>query len=140
MSYDLNVFMGTGRLVKDIEVRYTDQGFAMGKIVVANNVYEKSAENSTHASFMNVKILGKKAESLAPYLQKGKLVGFQGTLKQKKWNKDGEWHEYWVVDNADVKLLGGGSGARPESGSQEQQSGDFGSQSGGGEFGDDIPF
>jgi single-strand DNA-binding protein len=40
--------------------------------------------------FLNIVIFGKMAESLAPNLTKGKLVGVSGTLKQEKYEKDGQ--------------------------------------------------
>jgi len=134
MSYDPNIWSGSGRLTKDIELSYTPGGLAIGKFCIANNVYRKgSGDKNVKTSFINVKILGQGAEKLAQYLTKGKPIHVTGEFVQDTWERDGQRHERWFVDNAKVYLLPDGS--RNSGGNSG-----YGGGSQGGGFEDDVPF
>ena len=55
-------------------------------------------------------MFGKIAESLKPYMTKGKQIVLQGALKQRTWNdNDGEKHYVVEIIVENVQLLGGGN-------------------------------
>jgi len=83
---DLNEVVITGRLTRDCEVRYTPSGTAVTDIVIASNrVWSKDSEKQEEATFADVTIWGKQAETLEQYLLKGRHVMVVGRLKLNKW-------------------------------------------------------
>ena len=51
---------------------------------------------------------GKTAETLQPYLTKGKQIYLEGRLQTRQWEKDGQKHYTTEVKADRVVLLGGG--------------------------------
>ena len=54
---------------------------------------------------------GKTAESLQPYLVKGKQIYLEGRLQTRQWEKDGQKHYTTEVKADKIVLLGGGAAA-----------------------------
>lgn len=73
-----------GNLTKDVELRYTPQGTAVGQFSIAVN------ELKDEVSFFEVVCFGKTAENCQQYIAKGSKVGVSGRLKQDRWEKDGQ--------------------------------------------------
>lgn len=62
---DINKTVLVGRLTKDIEIKYTNSGAAIGNLSIAVNRSRKQDDQWVdEASFFDVKIYGKMAESL----------------------------------------------------------------------------
>jgi len=59
-----------GRLTKDVDLRYTQSGLAVGHFSVAIDRPKKNGQ-SNGADFPNCVAYGKTAESLANYVHKG---------------------------------------------------------------------
>ncbi len=75
-----------GNLVKDLELKYTNNGMAIGTFALAvNRDVKKNGEWIKEASFFEVESFGKQPEALKPYMTKGKQVGVEGYLKQNRW-------------------------------------------------------
>ncbi|WP_296016659.1 single-stranded DNA-binding protein [uncultured Treponema sp.] len=109
---DINKTVLVGRLTKDIEIKYTNSGAAIGNLSIAVNRSRKQDDQwIDEASFFDVKIYGKMAESLRPYLTKGKQIAVEGFLKQERWQKDGQNFSKVTVGAENVQLLGGNSGS-----------------------------
>lgn len=107
---DINKTVLVGRLTRDIEIQYTNSGAAVGNLAIAVNRSRKQADQWVdEASFFDVKIYGKMAESLRPYLTKGKQIAVDGFLKQERWQKDGQNFSRVTVGVENVQLLGGNS-------------------------------
>lgn len=94
---DLNSVMLVGRVTRDCDANngcfaYLQNGTALAKFSIAVNRSRKgmNGEWEDEASFFNVTIFGKLAESLAPRLKKGVQVAVKGSLKQDRWEKDGQ--------------------------------------------------
>ena len=105
---DLNVVILLGRLTRDAEVQYTSTGMAIAKFAVAVNRSVKDGDTwKDEASFFDCTMFGKRAEVVAQYLTKGKQIGVSGSLKQDRWEKDGQNRSKVVVIVDDVQLLGG---------------------------------
>ena len=117
MANDLNCVFIVGRLTRDMELKYTSGGMAIGKFSLAVNRKKKSGEQWVdEASFFDVACFGKTAENLSQYMTKGKQVGVDGSLRQDRWTDESGNTRSRVVINADnIQLLGGGTEARQDS-------------------------
>ena len=94
---NLNETILEGNLTRDCGANerdfiYTQGGSAVATISVAVNSSKKQADGTygTEVSYFDVKIYGKTAENLKPYLKKGQGVLVVGALKQDRWEKDGK--------------------------------------------------
>ena len=108
---DLNEVVVSGRLTRDAELRYTPNGTAVTDIIVASNrIWSKDSEKQEEATFVEVTIWGKQAESLAKYMTKGRHVMLTGRLKLNKWETDeGEKRSKLTVTAEKVNLTPGGN-------------------------------
>jgi len=117
---DTNVLVVTGRLTRDAEVKYTSGGMAIGSLSLAVNRSVKKGDGWTEeASFFDVSCFGKTAENLKQYLTKGKQILVRGSIKQDRWEKDGNKMSRVTIDAEEIQLLGG----REVQSRQEQSSG-----------------
>ena len=135
---DINCVVLTGRLCKDSESQRTSGGTSFCKISLAVNRRRKSGEQWVdEASFFDIVIWGNMAESLSPYLVKGKQVAVQGELRQNRWEKDGKTNSKIEITASSVQLLGGKSESKPSRQEYQPQPGEAGLDD---KFEDDIPF
>lgn len=77
---DLNVVGLTGRIVRDVELRYTADGKPVARFSVAVNGWKKE-----DVSFFICDAWEKKAEFISEHCTKGSLVAISGKMKQEKW-------------------------------------------------------
>ena len=79
-----------GRLTRDPEVRYTQDGKAIGKFSLAVDRWPKR-EGQPDADFFNCTAFGKQAEFAERYLKKGTKVIIEGRLQNDNYtNRDGQ--------------------------------------------------
>ncbi len=80
-----------GNLVRDMEIRHTANGYAVGSFTVAVNYSKKVSDHKyeDEAHFFDVSLFGKYAEVLASSMKKGTQVVVQGAIKQDRWEKNG---------------------------------------------------
>jgi single-strand DNA-binding protein len=104
-----------GNLGRDAELKFTPQGTAVATISMATTEIwnDKAGQKQERTEWHRVVLWGKMAESLSPYLEKGKQIYVEGRLQTREWEKDGV--KRWTTEvRADrVQLLGrkdGGSG------------------------------
>jgi len=132
---DVNHVIIIGRLTKDILLKYTGGGMAIGSFSIAVNRRTKKGEQWVdEASFFDVSLFGKSAEGLAQYLTKGKQVAVEGELRQDRWQQDGQPRSKVFIAASNVQLLGGDKktgGQQSEYQAQEYSADNFTS---------DIPF
>lgn len=77
----------TGRLTRDPELKYANNGTAFCKFTVAVN----RDFNREEADFINCLAFKKTAETIAEYLSKGKRIALQGRIQTGNYeNKNGE--------------------------------------------------
>lgn len=90
----MNKVILIGHLTRDIELRYTPAGVAVGNssIAVNTNYKDKNGEKKQEACFIEISAFGKSAEIMNQYLSKGKKVLVEGRLKFDMWEKDGTKH------------------------------------------------
>jgi single-strand DNA-binding protein len=139
---DINQVILIGRLTRDVELKYTNTGFAIANLSLAVNRRVKRDDTwQDEGNFFNCVLIGKRAEALAQYLVKGKQIGIQGELRQNRWEQDGQPRSRVEIFLNDIQLLGGRSpeqGARNTGGQSDQYSPPEIPRAD--DFDDDIPF
>lgn len=101
----MNVFTFTGRLGKDADLRYMQNGKAVCGFSVA---VESGYGDKKTTSWIDCALFDKRAEALHPYLQKSALVAVSGELTIEQWtDKDGNKQRAVRVRVAELTLLGG---------------------------------
>ena len=109
----VNKVILVGNLGRDAEVRYTPGGAPVASFSIATteNWTSKDGEKHEQTEWHRIVLWGKSAESLQPYLTKGKQIYVEGRLQTRNWEKDGQKH-YTTEVKADriVLLSGGGRG------------------------------
>lgn len=139
---DLNTVTVIGRITRDCNAEnnsfgYLQNGSAVAKISIAVNRSKKNASGQyvDEASFFNVTIWGKLAESLRPRLLKGTQIAVEGFLKQDRWEKNGQnFSSVSIVANS-VQLFNSKQSNQSADVSVENVDGQLESA-----FSDDIPF
>ena len=87
----MNVVSLIGRLVKDLDLRYTQSGKAVATGTLAVNRRFKNASGENEADFIQIQIWDKSAENLASFTRKGSLVGITGRIQTRNYeNKEGQ--------------------------------------------------
>src|SRR5690625_2817582 len=87
----LNRTVLVGRLVRDVDLRYTPNGVAVANFTIACNRPFKSRDGDQEADFINCVVWRKPAENTAQYTKKGSLVGVDGRLQSRTYDdKDGK--------------------------------------------------
>ena len=81
-----------GRLTKDSEVRKTQSGISCAMFTVACDRNRKKDENSNEptADFISCVAWRQPADFLGQYGRKGSLVGVDGRLQSRSYDKDGQ--------------------------------------------------
>lgn len=135
----MNVWCFSGNLGGDCEQRSLPNGDA----VVSFSVGVKAGYGDKATTvWARCAMFGKRAQSVAPYLTKGQLVGVSGELSAREWDdKQGQKRTSIEVRVNDLTLLGkkqdGDQPQRPQPAPQQRVP----AQSSGGGFpDDDIPF
>lgn len=135
----LNQWTGIGNLGRDCELRYTPSGAAVNTFNMAcsETWNDKEGAKKERTEWVRIVVWGKPAESLEPYLRKGKQVAVVGKLQTKKW-KDKDGHDRYTTEihAQSVVLLGGGK--RADEDEQPSRHDEAGSQEAATD--DDIPF
>ena len=116
----INRVVLVGRLTRDPELRNT----TTGKQVVNFSIAVDDRFNKDHTNFFNIVAWGSQADFVAKYLTKGRLVGIDGRLSQRKYTtQDGQDRNVVevVADNVqgldrprDDARPSGGESAAPE--------------------------
>lgn len=99
-----------GNLGKDPEVRYMPSGEAVTNITVATTDSWKdktSGEKKEATEWHRVVFFKKLAEIAGQYLKKGSQVYIEGSLKTRKWEKDGHTHYTTEIVADTMQMLGG---------------------------------
>lgn len=131
----MNNWNFTGNLGRDSESRFTSGGDP----VVSFSVGVKSGYGKNESTtWANCSMFGKRAESVAPYLLKGQLVGISGEVNLREWaDKDGAKRLSLDVRVNDLTLLGK---KEPQSASTQSKSASKPTSGKADESDDDVPF
>src|SRR5688500_5098843 len=104
----LNKVMLIGNLGRDAEMRYTQGGTAVATLNLATTETwkDKAGDKKEKTEWHRIVLWGKAAESLQPYLKKGKSIYVEGSLETRKWERDGHTNYTTEVKAFKVTLLG----------------------------------
>lgn len=105
-----------GHLCRDIELKYSPSGMAIGKTSIAVTHKRKESESTC---FVDLTLFGKTAELANTYLKKGSATLVEGRLEFDQWEKDGVKRSKHSVAVDNVQFLGGGKGKHDDSGEPE---------------------
>lgn len=87
----INNVVLVGRLTKDPDLNYTQQGKAVATYTLAVNRNFTNQAGNKEADFINCVIWGKRAEALANYCRKGALIGTTGRIQTRNYdNQQGQ--------------------------------------------------
>ena len=119
-----------GNLTRDVEVRYTPSGTAVGNTGLAVNRKFKAAtgEQKEETMFIDITFFGRTAEIANQYLRKGSKVLVDGRLKLDQWTaQDGSKRSKHTITVENLQMLGSrdenaAMGGNTYGGSQPQQS------------------
>jgi len=98
----INRVVLVGRLTRDVELRYTTSGAAVGSFTIAVNRQFTNANGERDTDFVNAVIWRKSAENFANFTSKGSLVGIEGRIQTRNYeNQQGQrvYVTEVVVDN-----------------------------------------
>lgn len=86
----LNQVVLVGRLVKDPELRETEEGKKLTNITIAVPRNYKNIDGEYDTDFIDCVLWAGVAESTVDYCHKGDLLGIKGRLQTNSFEKDGE--------------------------------------------------
>ncbi|GEP23841.1 MAG: single-stranded DNA-binding protein [Lentilactobacillus diolivorans] len=87
----LNRAVLTGRLTRDVDLRYTQSGAAVGTFSLAVDRRFTNQQGEREADFINCVIWRKSAENFANFVHKGSLVGIDGRIQTRNYeNQQGQ--------------------------------------------------
>lgn len=104
-----NKIILAGNLTRDVEVRYTQGGSAIGNTAIATSRKFKSAtgEQKEEVLFIDLTFFGRTAEIANQYLRKGSKVLVDGRLKLDQWTaQDGTKRSKHSVTVENLQMLG----------------------------------
>jgi single-strand DNA-binding protein len=120
---DLNKAMIIGRLGKDPEIRYTQDGKAVANFTLATSDKwrdKDSGEMQERTEWHRVVAFGRLGEICGEYLAKGRQVFIEGRLQTRSWEKDGVTRYTTEIVANNMQMLGSrndfqgqGGGNRP---------------------------
>lgn len=86
----LNTVTLVGRIVKELDLKYTSTGKAVARFTLAVNRDFKDANGDTKADFPSCQVWGKTAEVMADNLRKGSLIDVTGRVETGSYEKNGQ--------------------------------------------------
>ena len=87
----INNVVLVGRMTKDADLRYTEQGQAVATLTLAVNRNFKNQNGEREADFINIVIWRQQAENLASWAKKGALIGITGRIQTRNYeNQQGQ--------------------------------------------------
>ncbi len=118
-----NKIILAGNLTRDIEIRYTQGGSAIGNTAIATSRKFKSqtGEQKEEVLFVDLTFFGRTAEIANQYLRKGSKVLVDGRLKLDQWTaQDGTKRSKHSVTVENLQMLGSRDEAQANGGGYNQ--------------------
>ncbi|EGT4908133.1 single-stranded DNA-binding protein [Clostridioides difficile] len=95
-----------GRLTKDPELKYIPgSGTAVSTFTIAIDRDYVKKDGNKEIDFIPVEVMGKLAEVCANNLNKGRLIGVEGSIRVNSYEKEGEKRTYTKVHANKIKFL-----------------------------------
>lgn len=113
-----------GHLTRDIELRYTQSGAAIGKSAIAvTHKFTINGEKKEDTCFIDISFFGKGAEIANQYLRKGSKLLIEGRLKFEQWtDQNGQNRSKHSISVESMEMLGSKDG-EPQKSNTYQVSG-----------------
>lgn len=128
----MNSVQIVGNLTRDVEIRYSQNGSAIGNVGIAVNKKWKDQQGQEKESvmFIDLTMFGRTAEIANQYLRKSSKVGIVGQLDFQQWTaQDGSKRSKHVVVVKDLEMLGTRDGGnRANEDAQADRQGGYGDQ------------
>jgi hypothetical protein len=117
-----NKIVLVGNLTKDIDLRYTQGGAAIGSSGIAvTRKYTLNGEKREETCFIDITFFGKQAETANQYLSKGSKLLVEGRLKFDQWtDNNGQNRSKHTVAVENMEMLGDGQRAGNNQGGYSQ--------------------
>ncbi len=96
----INKVILTGRITQDVELRRTNDGTPYVFFTVAVN-----RRNQDQADFIPCTAWRQTAEMMAQYLNKGSLIGVEGSIQVYSQQKDGKYESRTTVQVSNITFL-----------------------------------
>ena len=103
----LNKAILIGRLGKDPELRYTQDGVAVANFSVATSEEwkDKNGEKQERTEWHDIVAWKRLGEICGEYLSKGKQVYVEGRIQTRSWDKDGVTQYRKEIIASDIQFL-----------------------------------
>lgn len=82
----MNKFLATGRLTKDVDLKYTSNGTAVGTFTLAVNRQFTNDKGEREADFIQCVVWRKPAETLANYTRKGSHIEIEARIQTRSYD------------------------------------------------------
>ena len=87
----INIFVATGRLTKDVDLKFTSNGTAVGNFTLAINRDFTNERGEREADFINCVIWRKAAENLSNFTHKGSKISIEARMQTRNYeNQQGQ--------------------------------------------------
>lgn len=87
----MNTVQLVGRLTKEVDLKFTSSGTAVGSFTIAVNRSFTNQQGDREADFINCVIWRKAAENLASFTRKGSQIGIEGRIQTRNYeNQQGQ--------------------------------------------------
>lgn len=142
MSTDINRTVQSGRLTRDAELKYINNGTALVSFSMAVNRSKKVGDQwEEEVSFFDYTMWGRRGEAVHKYLTKGKQIIVESEPRQDRWEKDGQSRTKVKFNVTNLVLARGRGGEQQTQASPTQQPNQQPQQESlASEFEDDVPF
>jgi single-strand DNA-binding protein len=117
MSKGINKVILVGHLGKDPETKAMPSGGAVANITLATSEQWKdkaTGEKQEKTEWHRVVFFNKLAEIAGEYLKKGSQVYVEGSLRTRKWDKDGVEYYTTEIVASDMQMLGNSGDKKPQ--------------------------
>lgn len=103
----LNNITIMGRLTRDPELKYMQSGTGTINFTVAVDRDYKDNSGNTPVDFIPVQFMGKQAETIANYFNKGSMIAVIGSMRINKYEKDGQKRDFTFVAGKSFSFIAG---------------------------------
>jgi len=119
----MNTVVIMGNMTRDVELKYSQSGTAIGSFGIAVN--EKKKDQSGNyidvPMFFDVTAFGKTAENIQKFFGKGSRILLNGSLDFQQWEKDGQKRSKVGIKAFSFDFIDRKSDAAPQPSPQAQQ-------------------
>lgn len=121
-----------GNLTRDVELRYANNGTALGNTGIAvTRKFTQNGEKREEVCFIDLTFFARQAEIANQYLSKGSKVLIEGTLVFSQWTDNaGQKRSKHSISVVSMEMLGNNSnGEMDNKGNQEMSKPSYGNNS-----------